>query len=163
MIANIPITVTKGGQIQIPVTYTNHKNNKSAKINVLPDTGATTDFLTPSVARTLGIEITSGQKVSFTTFGKAATTSGVYRHGLLLKVGNLKPIVTLAIIDTNGKNDQSNIMGMLTMLQFKKVTFRGRTLVFEEKDAATSVQKQAAYADAYRSFYGYPRWYRKRI
>jgi hypothetical protein len=146
------ITIDKGGAIRIPAVFENPKNQKSVKIDILPDTGAMTTAIDNKFARQMGIDIESGIP---------STINGIkdfYQHFLILKMGNLKPITTPVVIGAGEYNFSVNVIGTPTMLQFGNFRYQSGYVTIWD---ATTTQKQAAYVDAYLAARQYPGWYHR--
>lgn len=163
-VVELPLKVDSLGNIRMPATIINTKNKKSIQINLLPDTAATFTTLDRKFARQLGInDVSVGGKPA--SISQGGGTNQLFQHALNIKVGSLSPFTT--IVQFPSKDVNTNfpmaILGIATLFQFDKVTYTGTGKIRFEQNTVPTIQKQAAYADAYRSFYGYPRWYRKRI
>lgn len=146
------------GHPRIPIIVRNGKNNKSVRVNVLPDTGATNTTIDNKFARTLGVEIKKGipQMVN-------GVPNSYYRHKLFIQIGNLKPIITDIDFNAQEFNFEVNLLGILTMLQFQNVRYERGTIIFTEYNttASKSTQVKANYVDAYIAHREYPGWYSK--
>lgn len=155
---HVKLTVDAGGNIRMPVTIINPANNKSAVVSIVPDTGAQISAIDNKHARQIGLNITSGSPMNVNGI------DGFYRHMLNMKIGNLKPIPTPVVIGS-GPNFAVNVIGIPTMVTFANFRFMNNYVTVTEfgTTPAKSTQKKAAYVEAYKSFYSYPRWYTKRI
>lgn len=155
---HVKLTVDAGGNIRMPVTIINPANNKSAKVDIVPDTGATSTAIDNKYARQIGLDINTG------TPQKVNGISGFYLHMLKMQIGNLKPIPTPVVIGAY-QNFAVNVIGIPTMITFANFRFWRDYVTVTEfgTTPAKATQKKAAYVEAYKSFYSYPRWYTKRI
>jgi hypothetical protein len=164
LITDIPFKLDSKGQNRIPAILTNPKNDKTIKIDLLPDTGATASTIDAKYARILGLEKPTPKE----TFAiQSGQLEGFSIAALNIKVGTLKPFITVFLVEGSkgNANLELAIMGQLTFLQFKRVTFTKNSIRFEDYVTAptTTSNKQSAYAGLYESYYGIPRWNRKRI
>ena len=85
---------------------------------------------------------------------------------MYLKVGNLRPILTWIRVPSAKTNITFNVIGMNTLRAFKRVEWTDKYALFELDDTTTTTNNakaNAALAQAYTTFYGYPRWHTKRI
>lgn len=100
---------------------------------VLPDTGFTRTTLENKAVRALGIDLLKGPSIEGGDF---------YIHNLQVKIGSLAPI-PVAVNMSSGKNALTlNILGMVDMHKFYKITFTKSTITFQ--DRATVVTPAAA-------------------
>lgn len=124
-IATIKLKYDKTGALAIPVTFINPNNKKSIVVDVLPDTGYTYTTIENKSIRTLALD----EKL-----GKIDGDDTVY--ALDAKVGNLTPIRIQARIPRAKEYITSNVLGIVDMHKFFKVTFTSSTITFEDRPAA---------------------------
>lgn len=151
------LNVDKTGNIRVPATFINPKNQKSVNIDVLPDTGASVTTIDNSFARQMGLDIKSG------TPNVVNGMTGFYQHILMLKMGNLKPIATQVVIGAGEYNFPVSVLGTATMLQYGNFRYQSGYLTVWDATATkpTTTVKKAAYVDAYIASREYPGWYSK--
>lgn len=126
-IATLKLKYDKTGALAIPITFINPQNKKSIVVDVLPDTGYTFTTLENKSIRTLALD----EKL-----GKIQGDDTVYT--LDAKVGNLTPIRIQVRIPRAKEFITSNVLGIVDMHKFFKVTFTSSTITFEDKPTVRS-------------------------
>lgn len=166
MITELPIKIDKNLNPRIPCTLTNPKNNKTIKIDLLWDTGATTSVIDSKYARILGLQ-KSGELIGVNKGASGGGIGGFYLAPLMLKVGTLKPLATQFLVEGSGNNANLElaIVGNRTMLQFKRVTYTGTGRIRIEDNTPVGPTAKSAFVHVYTDYYygGIPRYSRKRI
>jgi hypothetical protein len=105
---------------RIPIIFTNPKNKAEMPIMSLVDSGSSDTILDPQLGEILGIDITSGEKI---TYGGAGGNFIGYLHPLMLRVaGERRPYdVKCAFASLGG--DVMALLGQRGFFEHHKVTF----------------------------------------
>lgn len=163
MITELAFKLDANMNPRVPATLTNPQNNKTIKLDLLFDSGASTSVIDAKFARILGLKRT-GEIINVNQSHSGGGLSGFYLAPLMLKIGTLKPLATEFLVEGTGSGNNANlelaIVGNRTMLQFKRVTYTGTGRIRIEDNTPTTAK--AAYVHVYTDYLA-PRWNRKRI
>jgi hypothetical protein len=145
-----------------------HKTtNKPITFPVMADSGAPNILFDKKYARLLGVESTLNTGFPWENYSSlGGKRVNLYGQVVKIQIGNLKPVNVIVFFSDLGTIP--NIMGLGSIksgqyagiLNFYKIFIDGKTIRYEEI-STTTMQKQAAYADAYMASREYPGWYNK--
>lgn len=122
------------------VKLINPKNNKSATILALLDTGAEYSLVHHKFIQNLGLDLTKGQSISYVSSDSKGTA---YRHNLQVQIGTLKPITMPITIYTGTVEQPPNMLGWGGLLKGLKFEISGKKLTYIELAQAALGSAQA--------------------
>ena len=137
MKTTLPLKETYGlGEID--VTIINTGNNKSVKTFLEIDTGGSPTKILSKFSRILGLDVKRDM-------GVLVRDGDFYLYpNLLIKIGNLKPFKTPVMVPTGKMNMSSQVLGMYTLSQFKKVSYNSKFITFEDYEPTPEIVKNKA-------------------